>query len=168
MHEACAARPRRPAPTLRAAAGAVHALTHANAVCCVLCMGCSAEAGSHSSRPHSSPTLIVQERQSFSHMANGHSSGVDRPQPLANVCKRDLQIPEICYQTCNIKSGPAAFGRLYQLPLLSTSRTATVVCLCRAPPPPQHPPHPTHRGRNGTRPRHTTWRRSRSDRAAPT
>ncbi len=28
-------------------------------------------AGSHSSRPHSSPTLIMQERQSFCHMANG-------------------------------------------------------------------------------------------------
>ncbi len=40
-------------------------------ICCVLCVGCSAEAGSHSSRPHSSPTLIVQERQSFCHMANG-------------------------------------------------------------------------------------------------
>jgi hypothetical protein len=71
VHEACAARPRRPAPTLCAAAGAVHALKHANAVCCVLCVGCSAEAGSHSSRPNSSPTLIVQERQSFCHMANG-------------------------------------------------------------------------------------------------
>jgi hypothetical protein len=100
-----------------------------HAVCCVLCVGCSAEAGSHSSRPHSSPTLIVQERQSFSHMANGHSAGVDRPKPLANVCERDLQIPEIGYQTCNIKSGPAAFGRPYQLPLLSTSRTA-MVCAC--------------------------------------
>jgi hypothetical protein len=66
LHEACAARPR-----LRAAAGAVHALTHASAVCCVLCVGCSAEAGSHSSRPHSSPTLIVQESQSSYHMANG-------------------------------------------------------------------------------------------------
>jgi hypothetical protein len=42
------------------------------------------------------------------------------------MCKRDLKTPEIGYQTCNIKSGPAAFGRLYQLPLLSTSRTATV------------------------------------------
>ncbi len=55
-----------------------------------------------------------------------HSAGVHRPQPLANLCKRDLKFPEICNQTCNIKSGPAAFGRLYQLPLLSTSRTATV------------------------------------------
>jgi hypothetical protein len=62
----------------------------------------------------------------LTHMANGQPAGVDRPQPLANVCKRDLQIPEIGYQTCNIKSGPAAFGRLYQLPILSTSRTATV------------------------------------------
>jgi hypothetical protein len=35
-------------------------------VCCVLCVGCSAE-------------VVVQERQSFSHMANGHSAGVDRP-----------------------------------------------------------------------------------------
>jgi hypothetical protein len=28
-----------------------------------------------------SPTLIVQGRQSFCHMTNGHSAGVDRPQP---------------------------------------------------------------------------------------
>ncbi len=100
-----------------------------HAVCCALCVGCSAEAGSHSSRPHSSPTLIVQERQSFCHMANGTLQAKERAQPLANVCKRDLKIPEIGYQTCNIKSGPVAFGRLYQLPLLSTLRTATV-CAC--------------------------------------
>jgi hypothetical protein len=72
-------------------------------------------------------TLIVQERQSFSHMANGHSAGVARPQPLANVCKRDLQIPEIGYQMRDIKSGPAVSGRPYQLPLLSTSTTGTVI-----------------------------------------
>jgi hypothetical protein len=91
---------RRP-PCVRRLAPCMHS-------CCVLCVGCSAEAGSHSSRPHSSPTLIVQERQSVSHMANGHSAGVDRPKPLANVCVRDLQIPEIGYQTCDIKSGPKA------------------------------------------------------------
>jgi hypothetical protein len=131
---ACLRRPRWPASTLRAATPCMHSRTLApceHAVGCVLCVGCSTEAGSHSSRPHSSPTLIMQERQSFSHMANGHmanghSAGVDRPHPLANVCGRDLQIPEIGYQTCNIKSGPAAFGRLYQLPLLSISTTATV------------------------------------------
>jgi hypothetical protein len=71
--------------------------------------------------------MIVQERQSFSHMANGHSAGVARPQPLANVCKRDLQIPKIGYQTRDIKSGPAASGRPYQLPLLSTSTPSTVL-----------------------------------------
>ncbi len=76
-----------------------------------------------------------------------HSAGVHRPQPLANACKRDLKIPEIGYQTCNIKSGPAAFGRLYQLHLLSTSRTATVgtiggtlLCLPPASLPPCLPP----------------------------
>jgi hypothetical protein len=99
---------RRP-PCVRRLAPCMHS-------CCVLCVGCSAEAGSHSSRPHSSPTLIVQGRQSFCHMTNGHPAGVDRPQPLANVCKRDLQIPEIGYQTRDIKSGPAASGRPYQLP----------------------------------------------------
>jgi hypothetical protein len=48
------------------------------------------------------------------------------PQPLANVCKRDLQIPKIGYQTRDINSGPAASGRPYQLPLLSTSTPSTV------------------------------------------
>jgi hypothetical protein len=73
-------------------------------------VGCSAEAGSHSSRPPSS-TLVVRAGAPvlLSH-GKRHSAGVHRPQSLANVCKRDLKIPEIGYQTCNIKSGPAAFG----------------------------------------------------------
>jgi hypothetical protein len=64
---------RRP-PCVRLLAPCMHSRTLApceHAVCCELCVGCSAEAGSHSSRPHSSPTLIVQERQSVCHMANG-------------------------------------------------------------------------------------------------
>ncbi len=67
---------------------------------------CACETSKHSCR--TIPSCI----QSFSHMANGHSAGVDRPQPSANVCERDLQIPEIGFQTCNTKSEPAAFGRL--------------------------------------------------------
>jgi hypothetical protein len=49
--------------------------------------------------------------------------------PLANVCKRDLQIPKIGYQTRDIKSGPAASGRPYQLPLLSISTPSTVITM---------------------------------------
>jgi hypothetical protein len=85
-------------------AGAVHALTHDNAVwaCGVLraVRGVQCRGGSHSIRPYSSPALIVKERQSFCHMANGTLQA----QPLANVCKRDIPIPEIGYQTCDIKS----------------------------------------------------------------
>ncbi len=71
----------------------MHALTHANAVCCVLC---SAEAGSHSSRPHSSPTLIVQERQSFSHMAETGTLqaliGPNLKQMCANETSKSLKL----------------------------------------------------------------------------
>jgi hypothetical protein len=79
VHEACAARPRRPADP--ACGGRrIHARYRRVSIRCAvhsLCVGCSADAGALSG---------VQEHQSFSHMAETGTLQALIGRNLANVC----------------------------------------------------------------------------------